>query len=130
MTRLPTLITGGRVFGSRALPSRESGGTARPPVSFIPRTLELAIEAATFSRREPDDDGERVAVFCNALGGSFYYSRDEAERRILKYFPDLAFDGVSAAARQLDSQVRAFLKPTQHDTRRRSSWVHGWMEER
>lgn len=78
--------------------------------------------------REPDDDGERVAVFCNTLGGAFIFSREEAERRIIKYFPEVAFEDVARAARHLENNMRIFLQPFQQASRRHTSWVHGWRD--
>jgi hypothetical protein len=124
--RLFDKLTGGRVFGSRVLPSREARASTRPPVFFSARALEAAIDAATFIRREPNDDGERIIVLCNALGGSFIYSRLEAERRIILNFPGLVFAEVTAAARFLENRVIASLQPIQHDTRQKTSWALGW----
>lgn len=124
--RLVDKLTGGRMFGSRFLPSREARASVRPPVFSNARTLEAAIDAASFVRREPDDDGERIIVFCNELGGSFIYSRPEAERRILLKFPDLAFDDVSAAARFLENRIRASVKPVHDEIKHKTSWAFGW----
>lgn len=118
--------TGDRVRDARSHLSRDVTASARSPVSTIPRTLEAAIDAAHLMLREPDEDGERIVVSCNALGGAFIYSKEEAERRIMLKFPDLVFDDVSVAARHLENHVRLFLKPIQSDDRRNSSWVHGW----
>jgi hypothetical protein len=120
--RLFAKLTGGRASFSK-VPWMDA---ARPPVFSSERALDAAIEAATFSRREPTEDGERIVVFCNALGGSFIHSRQEVERRIMLKFPGLALDEVAGAARFLDDRLAAFMKPIQADTRHKSSWIHGW----
>ena len=125
--RLFSKLSGGREQSSRAIPSREARASTLPPGSTS-LALDAAIDAADLIRREPDEDGERIAVLCNALGGAFVYSREEAERRIMKHFPRLAFEGVAAAARHLENRIRALLKPIQHENRRRSSWTHGWRD--
>lgn len=127
MKRLFDKFIGGRVRSYGVLPFPEA--LARSPVFSSARTLEAAIDAATFIRREPDEDGERIAVFCNALGGAFIYSRKEAERRILLKFPGLVLEDVAAAARFLDDRMRIYLKPIQAESRIRSSWVSSWRDD-
>lgn len=93
------------------------------------RTLEVAITAATFVRREPNDEGERIAVYCDALGGSFFYSREEAERRVMLYFPALTLDEVAEARRYLEDRLRVYVQPIEAEQRRNTSWVHSWRGE-
>lgn len=119
----------GRGHDSRAIPSREARASTRSAAPSLPRVLEAAIDAAELVRREPDEDGERIAVFCNALGGAFIFSKEEAERRVLLRFPDLELEAVDAAARFLESRVRLFLRPAQVVQRQKSSWVHGWRSD-
>jgi len=103
-----------------------------PALVAFSSALEAAIGAATFLKRESDDSGHRVAVICPALGGSFIYSRDESERRIRKFFPELSPGGVERAVRHLEDSARIFLRPVRQAERHRNSWVHGWagLEER
>jgi hypothetical protein len=124
--RLLAKLTGGRVHNSGSIPSPEGRASARPPAFFSAEVLEAAITASEFVRREPNDDGERVVVLCNALGGAFVYSRMEVERRIMLKFPGLALDEVAAATRYLEDRLRAYLKPIETKNRRNTSWIAGW----
>ena len=124
--RLFAKLTGGRVRESWASCTREARASARPPVFSSARALDAVIDAASFLRREPNEDGERIVVFCNALGGSFIHSRQEVERRITLNFPGLSRDEMAAAGRFLEDRLAAFMQPIQADTRHKSSWVHGW----
>lgn len=126
MIRSFTRTTGGRVRESRASCPREERASTRPPVSSIPRSLEAAIDAADLALREPIDDYERVAVFCNALGGGFIYSDEEALRRIKLKYPHLAHEDVVTAARFLENRIRMFLKPIRTASRNKTSWVNSW----
>ncbi len=117
----------GRGHDSRDVGAREARASTRPAAS-IPPALETAISAADLMLREPTDDHERVAVFCRALGGGFIWSREETERRIILKFPDLAFNDVAASALFLEDRIRVFLKPIHTESRRKSSWIHGWRE--
>lgn len=126
--RRPTKTAGDRGSSARFLDCRDADASTRSPASYIPRTLEAAIDAADLMLREPTEDGERIAVFCNALGGGFIYSREETERRIMRKFPDLAFEYVAEAACFLEDRVRAFLKPIQLSFRQKPSWIHGWRD--
>jgi hypothetical protein len=121
-------LTGGRLFGSRFLAVREAHASARPPVFLTARTLEVAIAAATFVQREPNDDGERIVVYCNALGGPYVYSRAETERRVLLNFPDLVLEEVAAATKFLENRICLHMKPIYDDTKHNRSWVFGWRD--
>ena len=100
----------------------------RPAPYTSAAALHAAIEGATISRRSADDDGERIMVIANSLGGAFIYDRGEVERRIQKYFPGLAEGEAQIAARFLEDRVRAHLQPMQDKERRAKSWVHGWRD--
>jgi hypothetical protein len=65
-------------------------------------------------------------VFCDALGGSFFHSRQEVERRIMLKFPGLASDEMAAAARFLEDKLRGFLAPIKIENNRKSSYVNSW----
>ena len=117
---------GDRVSRSRSLSRRDAAASARSPASLIPVALATAIEAAGLVLREPDDDGERIAIFCTALGGPFIYSREETTRRIALKFPFLAPDVVAAATQFLEDRIGIFLRPVRAHFRQRNSWVHGW----
>lgn len=88
--------------------------------------LREAIDAAWIMEREPDDEGPRVAVISPSLRGSFFFSRDEAERRILLCFPGSEPSVVKRAVRHLENRVRAQVTKSQC---RRRNWVHGWKED-
>jgi hypothetical protein len=117
--------TDGRGRSSGALPSREDRAATRPSVS-LSLALEAAINAAEFANREPNDDGYRVAVFCNSLGGAFIFDLDEVKRRVLKHFPRASDDEAVMASRYLENRMKLFMKPTVYADRQRGSWVHGW----
>ena len=98
-----------------------SGGGA---ASF--EELQTAIDAAWLVEREPDEDGPRVAVISPTLRGSFFYSREEAARRINLAFPGTDPVIVRRAVRHLENRVRAKQNPPL--TGKRRNWVHDWRE--
>ncbi|MGY1520160.1 hypothetical protein [Luteimonas sp. A482] len=121
---LPRFLSlGGRSASERRLP-------ASTPVTELPRILQLAIDGARFVAREPDDDGERIAVFCNELGGAWIYDRAEAVRRIQKRFPELSDDATAVAARYLENHLRAHLREVTRPAHKPKSglthWAQGW----
>ncbi len=91
--------------------------------------LRDAIDAARFSVREPTEEGPRVVVMSGALLGMFIWSREEAERRIRKAFPELSDHAIGRGLRHLESRVVLALRPVVKASRVRSSWVHGWKGE-
>jgi hypothetical protein len=125
--RNPLQLVGGLVHD---LVGSKTRASARPSTFSSARALDAAIAAATFFRREPNDDGERIIVSCPALGGYFIYSRQEVERRIMLAFPGLVLEEVAAAARFLEDSIRAHTQPIEAENRRLASWVHGWAAER
>ena len=124
MKRLSTLFAGGCAGASS-----EAHASGQPPAIHM-QLLLTAIDGATLVRRQPDLDGERFVVGCEALGGMFMYSREETERRILLKFPQLPFDEVTAAARYLGDRIKAEINTITQDRRRAKSWALGWIEER
>ncbi|CAN7353166.1 hypothetical protein LJR143_001865 [Pseudoxanthomonas sp. LjRoot143] len=124
MKRLSSIFAGGRA----EVPLKDNA-SGRPPATQM-QLLLAAIDGATLVRRQPDTDGERFIVGCEALGGMFMHSREEVERRILAKFPQLPFDDVSAAARYLNDRIRAEIQLITQDRRRAHSWALGWVEER
>lgn len=124
--RLFGMSSGGGVQESRISCSRDALADTPSPGSISPLALETAIEAATLVRREPNDDGERIVIICNELGGSFIYSRAEAERRIGLRGPNLAFEDIASLARFLENRVRLHMEPKQQQDQRRTSWMHSW----
>ena len=105
-------------------------GSRRPKAQArcLPADLTAAIESATLSRREDDDDGPRTAVISHALGGSFYFSRETAAERFRKHFPGLSSHDYSRAIGFLESRVRLVHAPYVEQRRREQGWVHGWRE--
>ena len=124
MSRLSSLFAGGR-----AEASPEDHASGRPPAIQM-QLLLAAIDGATLVRRQPDADGERFIVGCEALGGMFMHSREEAERRIFARFPELSLEDVAAAARYLNDRIREQIQTITQDRRRANSWALGWAEER
>lgn len=125
MMRLFARLAGGRKFNSRTLPCRDAGASGLPPAIYFSELMD-AIDAATVTRREPNDDGERIMVACHALRGAFIYSREEAARRIDMAYPFIGDAYRKRALRHLESRVRiAACPPT---VIQRSAWVHGWRE--
>jgi len=98
------------------------------PAQLSIPALSAAIDAASLIKRESDDDGYRVIVMCDSLGGCFIYSREVAEQRIRKFFPELSVEGVGRAMRHLEDKVRIYLQPVKQADRARSSWVMGWAD--
>lgn len=119
-------LPGGGVLGMRFLPVRKARASAPSPVIFS-RELHDTIDSAMVSVREADDYGFRVMVISNPLCGSFIYSREEAERRIRKGFPELSDEAVKRGLRHLETRVRVAVMPPP-SVQRRESWVNGWME--
>lgn len=127
--RLFAKLTGCRVQGS-GLSSPEARASTRLPVSFS-QELSDTIEEAIVSVREETENGPRVMVISRALRGAFIFSAEEADRRIRIGFPELADECVTRGVRQLATRVRLAHKAATHGdsaSRRRASWVHGWME--
>jgi len=121
---LPRFLSlGGRSASERRPP-------ASTPVTELPRILQLAIDGARFVARGRDDDGERIAVFCNELGGAWIYDRAEVVRRIRKRFPDLSDDAIAVAARCLENHLRAYLRDVTRPAHKPKSglthWAQGW----
>src|SRR5690349_19823709 len=87
------------------------GGPATVPFVGVPcfsgvatfDEIRAAIDAAWIVEREPDDDGPRVAVISPSLRGSFFWSRDEATRRIEISFPGTDPAVVQRAVRHLEN---------------------------
>lgn len=125
MKRLSSIFAGGRA----ETPVAEENASGRPPATQM-RKLLAAIDGATLIRRQPDDDGERFIVGCEALGGMFVHSRLEAERRIFAKFPELPLEDVADAARYLNDRIREQIQIITQDRRRPNSWALGWVEER
>lgn len=99
------------------------------PLSAIESEARSAIEAATFAPRHADDDGPRVVVVSQSLGGSFIYSRADAETRIARAFPELTQDGIARARRHLESRALGALKPADMRSRREQNWIRGWRHD-
>ncbi len=98
------------------------------PTQLSVTALSAAIDAATLIKRESDDDGYRVIVMCDSLGGCFIYSREVAEQRIRKFFPELSAEGTGRAMRHLEDKVRIYLQPIKLADRSQNSWVMGWAD--
>lgn len=126
MKRLLSRLTGGRAL----LPWISLGhghASGRPPVSFS-LELDAAIGAAQIVVRSPDDEGPRVAIISQTLGGSFVYSRAEAEKRISTVFPEVDQAGVQRAVLYLENRAVTAYMPPEPEVRR-SSWVDKWRHE-
>lgn len=96
--------------------------------------LAAAINSAWINERHAaGDDGDieaRVFVTCPALRGSFFFSPEEAERRIRKAFPDLDDKAVMASVRHLTDRVTTRLtENTLPAKESRPGWVHGWRDQ-
>lgn len=125
MKRLLSRITGGRAL----LPWFQLGhghASGRPPVSYS-LELDVAIGAAQIVARSPDDDGPRIAIISQSLGGSFVYSRAEALKRISASFPEVDTTGVLRAALFLENRAIVASTPSLEDTRRKG-WVDKWKD--
>jgi hypothetical protein len=97
------------------------------PAGPFSKELSDAIDAASVSIRERNDDGHRVMFISDALGGAFIYERDDAARRIRNGFPELSDDAVMRGVRYLEARAAIAISPTIEE-QRRMSWVHGWKE--
>ncbi len=134
MRRLIDFFGGGLGgFGSLAHGEvrRVSGFPRRPPHRSNNATPDAVVEAATSAVmaaqvlvREADDEGPRVAVISQALGGAFYYCREEASRRVGNNFPSLDKAQARRIVALIESRVRTALKP-QRQTQR-ENWINGW----
>lgn len=91
----------------------------------LPAEVQTVIDSLRIFRRKENDDGPRVAVI--GLCGSFIYSREEAERRMRKAWPELSDDRISRALRYLEARVRTTANPP--GSPRRTNWVHSWRTE-
>lgn len=107
------------------LPVRRGTLTGGGAASF--EELRDAIDAAWIVERESDDDGPRVAVISPALRGSFFFTREEAERRLKLSFPGSAPALVTRAARHLENRIRSQMNRRFSGARR--NWVQGWKED-
>jgi hypothetical protein len=101
--------------------------SGRPPVSFS-LELDAAIGAAQIVVRSPDDEGPRVAIISQTLGGSFVYSRVEAKKRIATAFPEVDQAGVQRAALYLENRAVIACAPPE-DVAKHGSWVEKWRHE-
>lgn len=90
---------------------------------------ELASEAVTTAQylaRKADDNGPRIAVISPALGGAFYYEREEAIRRLQCNFPELSERDVNRLARLMKMKAHASTQP--RTLIKKTGWIHGWRE--
>lgn len=109
----------GRIF--RAL----TGGGC----NALPEHVQSVIDAARFIPRSSDDEeGPRVAVVLagGGLRGSFFFSKEEAEKRVLARWPELTKAQVKRCIGQLEAGVMnaaRFDAPTKN-----KNWVNKFSE--
>lgn len=106
---------------------KEQKASVAEPQSWC--ELHSAIDAARFSMREPTEEGPRVIVMSGSLLGMFLYTREEAERRIRKAFPEVDDRAVMRGLRHLENRIALYLRPVLRPSRKQSRWVHGWKAE-
>lgn len=110
----------GKDRAGQANPLAGAGGM---PESEAARVCALS---ATILVREPDDDGPRVFCMSRALGGTFRFSRGEADARIRRAFPSLSRSELRTASGVLEARVREAAAPTRQAMR--ANWVNSWRD--
>ena len=127
-----TVTSGGAGLVSRILVGWVK--TPAPPLVSPPQlvdhsqALANAIDTATVSvRASGDEDNPRVLFLSSLLGGAFFFSREESERRIRNLFPELSDAGVNRGVLAFEARALAALSPSPQEERRKS-FVFGWME--
>lgn len=115
---------------SRLLVGRKTSATplVSPQLVDYSQALANAIDTATVSvRAASDEDNPRVLFLSSLLGGAFFFSREESERRIRNLFPELSDAGVKRGVLAFEARALAALSPSPQEERRKS-FVFGWME--
>lgn len=73
--------------------------------------MQAAIQAVSFTAREHDEDGPRIYILPGALGGTFQFTRERAEKRLCDRFPELTDAEVRRGVRYLESRLKEHLTP-------------------
>lgn len=89
----------------------------------LPVDLSAAIESADIFPREGDlETGPRIYV---GFRGSFIFSREEAEKRIRKGWPELTESQVQRAVDFIQARVRMAMIQNRGE-RQRKRWIHNY----
>ena len=91
----------------------------------LPEDLSERIKAADiFPRPSDPESGQRIYV--GGFRGSFIFTRDEAEKRILSGWPELNKDQVRRAVAFLEARVRNVMASQHRGVARRKNWVNDY----
>lgn len=90
----------------------------------LPEDLSERIKAADIFPRQGDPEaGPRIYV---GFRGGFIFTRDAAEKRIRKGWPELTDSQVRRAVSFLEARVRNAIAFQHRGVARRKSWVHDY----